>query len=166
MKKKGFTLVELLAVIAILAILVIIALPNVLSMFNSAKKSTFVTEVQSIYKQAQTDFINDSIKSSGAKYYCSAAAGSKNGSSKDNCKNLNLTTTKEYAIYMTSDGAIVYLGVKDNSFTYGIESPASINAVVESDVLDKSKDTAFALWTRKTNGHGTDGKSVATSKTY
>ncbi|MCI7083376.1 MAG: prepilin-type N-terminal cleavage/methylation domain-containing protein, partial [Tenericutes bacterium] len=33
MNKKGFTLVELLAVIAILAILVIIALPNVLSMF-------------------------------------------------------------------------------------------------------------------------------------
>ena len=31
---KGFTLVELLAVIAILAILVIIALPNVLKMFN------------------------------------------------------------------------------------------------------------------------------------
>ena len=38
MKNKGFTLVELLAVIAILAILVIIALPNVLKMFNQAKK--------------------------------------------------------------------------------------------------------------------------------
>ena len=34
MKKQGFTLVELLAVIAIMAILVIIALPNVLKMFN------------------------------------------------------------------------------------------------------------------------------------
>ena len=43
MKKKGFTLVELLAVIAILAILVIIALPNVLGMFQSAKKNTFTT---------------------------------------------------------------------------------------------------------------------------
>ena len=31
---KGFTLVELLAVIAIMAILLIIALPNVLKMFN------------------------------------------------------------------------------------------------------------------------------------
>jgi len=31
MKHKGFTLVELLAVIAILALLVIIALPNVLN---------------------------------------------------------------------------------------------------------------------------------------
>ena len=38
MSKKGFTLVELLAVIAILAILVIIALPNILKMFNNAKK--------------------------------------------------------------------------------------------------------------------------------
>ncbi|NLC97314.1 MAG: prepilin-type N-terminal cleavage/methylation domain-containing protein, partial [Erysipelotrichaceae bacterium] len=44
--KKGFTLVELLAVIAILAILIIIALPNVLEMFNNAKKDVFVTEVK------------------------------------------------------------------------------------------------------------------------
>ena len=166
MKKKGFTLVELLAVIAILAILVIIALPNVLSMFNSAKKSTFVTEVQSIYKQAQTDFINDSIKSSGVKYYCSDPTDSNpDGSSHAKCKSLNLTTTKKYAIYMTSDGAVVYLGVNDSSFTYGIENPASINAVVEGDVLDKSADTGFALWSKKTNGHGTDGKSVTVSVT-
>ena len=38
MKKKGFTLVELLAVIAILAILVILSLPNVMSMYHNAKK--------------------------------------------------------------------------------------------------------------------------------
>ena len=44
MKNKGFTLVELLAVIAILAILVIIALPNVMGMFNEAKKNSFTTE--------------------------------------------------------------------------------------------------------------------------
>ena len=46
MKKKGFTLVELLAVIAILAILVIIALPNVMGMFNQAKKNSFSTEIK------------------------------------------------------------------------------------------------------------------------
>ena len=34
MNKKGFTLVELLAVIAILAILVIVAMPNVLGRFK------------------------------------------------------------------------------------------------------------------------------------
>ena len=46
MKNKGFTLVELLAVIAILAILVIIALPNVLKMFNDSKKNSFLTEAK------------------------------------------------------------------------------------------------------------------------
>jgi len=46
MNKKGFTLVELLAVIAILAILVIIAIPNVMKMFNDAKKSSFETEIK------------------------------------------------------------------------------------------------------------------------
>ena len=51
MNKKGFTLVELLAVIAILALIVIIALPNVFSMFNEAKKDTFLTEAKTIYKR-------------------------------------------------------------------------------------------------------------------
>ena len=57
MKKKGFTLVELLAVIAILAILVIIALPNVLSMYNEARKNTFTTEVKDHYKAAEQKFM-------------------------------------------------------------------------------------------------------------
>lgn len=57
MNKKGFTLVELLAVIAILAILVIIAMPNVLKMFNESKKNTFLTEAKAIYKQAETEII-------------------------------------------------------------------------------------------------------------
>lgn len=48
MKKKGFTLVELLAVIAILAILVIIALPNVINLFNNAKRNAFETQVRKV----------------------------------------------------------------------------------------------------------------------
>ena len=59
MKKKGFTLVELLAVIAILAILVIIALPNVMGMFNTAKKNSFSNEVKEIIKQAETQYVSD-----------------------------------------------------------------------------------------------------------
>ncbi len=57
MNKKGFTLVELLAVIAILAILVIIAMPNVLEMFNKAKVDAFETEVQSHVKAVTNEFI-------------------------------------------------------------------------------------------------------------
>ena len=60
MKKNGFTLVELLAVIAILAILVIIALPNVMGMFNTAKKNSFSNEVKEVIKQGKTQFVTDS----------------------------------------------------------------------------------------------------------
>ena len=62
MKKKGFTFVELLAVIAILAILVIVAMPNVLGMFNQAKSSTFVTEVQEYLNAASTKFMTEALK--------------------------------------------------------------------------------------------------------
>ena len=49
--KRGFTLVELLAVIAILAILVIIALPNVINMYTKARKNAFLTEAQNVLNQ-------------------------------------------------------------------------------------------------------------------
>ena len=39
MKNKGFTLVELLAVIVILAIIMIIAVPNVTEAMNNSKKN-------------------------------------------------------------------------------------------------------------------------------
>ena len=45
MKKRGFTLVELLAVISILAILVIVAMPNILKMFKESKVKSFTNEV-------------------------------------------------------------------------------------------------------------------------
>lgn len=57
MRKKGFTLVELLAVIAILAILVIITMSNVLDMFNKAKQDAFETEVRSHIKVVNSEFI-------------------------------------------------------------------------------------------------------------
>ena len=62
MKKKGFTLVELLAVIAILALLVIIALPNVLKMFNQAKKDTFLTEAKTVYKEISKKYISETMR--------------------------------------------------------------------------------------------------------
>jgi type IV pilus assembly protein PilA len=76
---KGFTLVELLAVIAILAMLAIITLPNVVSMFNEAKQNSFNTEVKNIYKTAQQKWMNDSMFKSDEKVYCINNIGHVNG---------------------------------------------------------------------------------------
>lgn len=51
--KKGFTLVELLAVIVILAVLVLLAVPSVLKLMDTARKNAFTTEAQSFVDGAK-----------------------------------------------------------------------------------------------------------------
>jgi prepilin-type N-terminal cleavage/methylation domain-containing protein len=121
MKKKGFTLVELLAVIAILAILVIIALPNVLGMFNEAKKNTFVTELQSIYTTAETQFVSDSMGdmtqfTDGIKY---GRAGTVDLTGAG-FKLLDLSGTKaiDYYIHFNLAGKVVEFYARDGQFQY------------------------------------------------
>ena len=79
MNRKGFTLVELLAVIAILALLVLVAVPNVLGMFNKAKKDTFLIEAKNIFKESASKYISDNMHNSNeGNIYCKSETDSKN----------------------------------------------------------------------------------------
>ena len=57
--KKGFTLVELLAVIVVLAIIILIAMPSVMSAMDKARKNALYTEASEIIKIAQTAYADD-----------------------------------------------------------------------------------------------------------
>lgn len=57
MKKNGFTLVEILAVVFILGILVTIAMTAVIPRINQAKKETFIIDAQNILKVAEDLFV-------------------------------------------------------------------------------------------------------------
>ena len=94
MNKKGFTLVELLAVIAILAILVILALPNVIGMFNNAKKDIFLTEAKTIYKEVSRKYLTESMKGNSI----SEISNSNN--------KLDMETDLTYNITLNSDGKV------------------------------------------------------------
>jgi type IV pilus assembly protein PilA len=59
--RKGFTLVELLAVIVVLAIIILIAMPSVMSAMDKARKNSLVTEIAEIGKIAQTAYADDSM---------------------------------------------------------------------------------------------------------
>lgn len=54
--KKGFTLVELLAVIVVLAIIILIAMPAVLSSMEKARKNSFAVEANEVIRAAQTAY--------------------------------------------------------------------------------------------------------------
>lgn len=113
MKKKGFTLVELLAVIAILAILVIIALPNVLELFQSAKRNAFFDEVNAVYTQAVNKYVLTQFgTSTGNQRFC------------DTCgegKTLNVqngTGEFHYCVVVDAQGKVTTIQVSDGEYQY------------------------------------------------
>ena len=151
MEKKGFTLVELLAVIAILAILVIIALPNVLGMFNSAKEDTFITQARDVVTTAQSRYVMDT----GAyTYYVSKAfpgtCTGATGTTREACTTAggtwtytettcNDATAKVSELKMTGNSAlnfvvkfngkgdVIKLTVWDGTYSYTVASDTGVN---------------------------------------
>ena len=137
MKNKGFTLVELLAVIAILAILVIIALPNVLKMFNDAKKNSFLTEAKTVYGEAGKKYISDSITSpsNNEHIYCKSKTDSLNP--------LNLSGRGiNYYIKTDSNGNVNTIVVWDDTrYVAKKDSKIDVTSLTESkDITDDIKN--------------------------
>ena len=68
--KKGFTLVELLAVIALIGVVMLLVVPNIVNLYKNAKKSLFQDEVLSIYNNAYTTYIYRSSQGDYNKRVC------------------------------------------------------------------------------------------------
>ncbi len=137
MKKRGFTLVELLAVIAILAILVIIALPNVLKMYNDARKNSFLNEVNSIIKVTRQQYL---LGGSNENVWTNADGA-------NDVPKLSLNGGHDIKYYVKSDsnGNIVKLQVTNGTYQYSkngiidnakIEDVKTVSELEEDDVLD------------------------------
>ncbi len=126
MKNKGFTLVELLAVIAILAILVIIALPNVLKMFNDSKKNSFLTEAKTVYSEVSKKYISESMKGNKLTYV----------SSEDDTK-LDMTGKKlQYCVLLNADGSVKSMKVSNGTWIAELPSGKKITDLKSSDLKD------------------------------
>ena len=115
MKKKGFTLIELLAVIAILAIIVVIALPNVVSLFNNAKKDSFTTELKEIYKTAINQWMSDTLNKT---YQISYGRYTSDLDCID--RPLELSGRQEilYGIVINKGGKVINFVATDNTYYY------------------------------------------------
>ena len=124
MKKKGFTLVELLAVIAILAILVIIALPNVLKMFNDSKKNSFLTEAKTIYSEVSKKYISENMKGNKLTYI----------SSEDDTKLEMTGRDLQYCVLLNTDGSVKSMKVSNGEWIAELPSGKKITDLKSSDL--------------------------------
>ena len=124
MKKKGFTLVELLAVIAILAILVIMALPAVLRMFEQARVDSFNNELNTIVRTAKQQYL---LEGGEAKTWSNAEGST---------SKLSLTGNSElkYLVTMDGNGKITKLQATNGSYQYNETNENGIDIVDKTDV--------------------------------
>ena len=130
MKNKGFTLVELLAVIAILAILVIIALPNVLKMFNDAKKNSFLTETKTIYSEVSKKYISETMKGNKLTYI----------SSEDDTKLEMTGRDLQYCVLLNADGSVKSMKVSNGEWIVELPGNKKITDLKSSDLKNGNLD--------------------------
>ena len=156
MKNKGFTLVELLAVIAILAILVIIALPNVLKMYNTSKKNIFLVEAKEVYGEVSKKYISENLKGNKLSYV----------NSEDNTK-LEMTGNElKYCIQVDGKGKITAMKIGNNNYYLFYDGSKDISKLDLNDVYEgkyvQNKCDASTTITKD----GTTPKPVGKACTY
>ena len=76
--KKGFTLVELLAVIVILAIILVIAVPKVINVIEESKKAALEATFKMIANAAEKKKVQNAILSKEEKITCNSIANMNN----------------------------------------------------------------------------------------
>lgn len=73
-KKKGFTLVELLAVIVILAVILIIAMPKISDVIKNSKEASLETTAKLIASQAEKKYTENQVLDNSSTIKCSDVA--------------------------------------------------------------------------------------------
>ena len=125
--KKGFTLVELLAVIVILGVLLMIAVPAIQNVIKKSKKNAFESQAKLIIENVETMLSASTNKPAETCYIPTANVKLERGSLNDNAKKGYVTVTTNSN---SATGYNVTINIGDG--TYAINNKELSNATAES----------------------------------
>lgn len=129
MKKKGFTLVELIAVIALLSIIMLLIVPNVANYLNSSKKTLFYDNVINMFKSATTTFMYQDDPTN--------TTFSNNGVKLD----VDVESEYVYTIKVNNYGEVISIDVNNGVYSYNKSSSDINEGLNKSDIkLEDVKD--------------------------
>lgn len=129
MKKKGFTLVELIAVIALLSIIMLLIVPNVANYLNSSKKTLFYDNVVNMFKSATTSFMYQDDPTN--------TTFSNNGVKLD----VDVESEYVYTIKVNNYGEVISIDVNNGVYSYNKSSSDINEGLNKSDIkLEDVKD--------------------------
>lgn len=113
LNKKGFTLVELLAVIVVLAIIMVLTLPTIMNSMNSARQSTFLLYASRMLDTAADKYQSDALLNGGKSCY--------------EIKTLNNETTSKYTgrVLISDNGNTMKIQMYDDNYQIGFKVKTS-----------------------------------------
>lgn len=129
MKKKGFTLVELIAVIALLSIIMLLIVPNLANYLNNSKKTLFYDNVVNMFKSATTTFMYQDDPTN--------TTFSNNGVKLD----VDVESEYVYTIKVNNYGEVISIDVNNGVYSYNKSSSDINEGLNKSDIkLEDVKD--------------------------
>ena len=142
MKNKGFTLVELLAVIVVLAIIMIVAVPSVLNALDAARQKSFSLFAENAIRKTMEVYQNEELKQENNHKSVSGTLESGDTITRDYCYPLEVTgleTGDKYfgSIWFDEDNNTYYVYLSDG--VYYTEIDSEYLGVTLSDLKDGNK---------------------------
>ena len=113
--KKGFTLVELLAVIVILAVILVIAIPRILDVIDSSKLSSFESSARMIISDAEKQYAINKVNGLEEEISCENTS-KLNSNEYSNCE-ITFDSEGLASIELTGSGKFEGLTCTGNSIT-------------------------------------------------
>ena len=113
--KKGFTLVELLAVIVILAVILVIAIPRILDVIDSSKLSSFESSARMIISDAEKQYAINKVNGLEEEISCENTS-KLNNNEYSNCE-ITFDSEGLASIELTGSGKFEGLTCTGNSIT-------------------------------------------------
>ena len=114
LNKKGFTLVELLAVIVVLAIIMVLTLPTVMNSLSSARQSTFLLYASRMLDTAADKYQSDVLLNGGKKCYTISELNGEN------------TSSYKGRVLISTDGTTYTIQMYDANYQIGITASETL----------------------------------------
>lgn len=108
LNKKGFTLVELLAVIVVLAIIMVLTLPTIMNSLSSARQSTFLLYASRMLDTAADKYQSDALLNGGKSCYTISELNGEN------------TSSYKGRVLISTDGTTYTIQMYDANYQIGI----------------------------------------------
>lgn len=160
MDSKGFTLVELLAVIVLLAVIMMIATTQVLPIINDTKKGAFASTANTIMSAVETAVITDETLGSSQFYcydvnYLVEKALLKNVNVYDS--NLSTGFSGYVEIDKTDKSKYIYtIYLTDHTNTYTVVKDVTADGLVDGDDVEDSTN----VYSCKSAGYNTSNAQM------